>query len=329
MNIQELELLLKKFPKVNLCDYNTPIQRLSNYEERLGFNNIFIKRDDLNGVGSGGNKIRNLEYLLGDAKDKGADIIIASGQKESNLCSLTASACAKLKMKCVLVHNSNKSCGDSGNMRLNEILDVERVFLGPISEANRDRYTKILAEDYRAKGKKVYIIENGATSTIGALGYVDACTELARQRERYKFNDICVCGGNGGLATGLIFGSALLDIPFHINVITVENEKERLVEIIQDLIKKLEKHTGVKFPYPLDKVMTIYDEYRGGGWGKSTKESIDIIYDFAQTEGIFLESVYVSKTMYGMLDLCKKGVFKNGVCGIHSGGFSSIFSQRF
>lgn len=329
MRSEELELLLNKFPKVNLCDYYTPIQRLSNYEKKMGLSNIFIKRDDLNGVGAGGNKIRNLEYLLGDAKVKNTDIVIASGQKNSNLCTLTASACARLNLNCILIHNSIEEDEDSGNMRLNKILGVDRVFLGSIDEIDREKYVHDLAEDYRSRGKNVYIIENGATSTIGALGYVDACVELTKQREKYKFNDICVCGGNGGLATGLIFGSALLDIPFHVNIITVENTKEKLTSIVKSLILKLEEHTGLKFPYPLEKVMTIYDEYRGDGWNMPTKESNDIIYEFAQTEGIFLENVYVSKTIYGMLDLCKIGIFKDGVCGIHSGGFPSLFSQKF
>lgn len=329
MDTRELKKILRRFPKIKLVDYFTPIQRLGNYEKKLGKNNLFIKRDDLNGIGAGGNKIRNLEYLLGDAIFKGADIIIASGQKESNLCSLTANVCSKIGIDYVLVHNSIENEKDSGNMRLNSIIGANKIFLGELDEKERDDYVVNLYKEYKRKSRKPYIIENGATSTIGALGYVDAAIELLEQKEKYPFNDICVCGGNGGLATGLVFGSGLLNIPFHINIITVENEKDELFNIIKDLIDKLEKYTGIELNNDLEEIMTIHDEYRGDGWGKATVESDEMIYEFARNEAIYLENVYVSKTIYGMMDLIKKGILKDNVCGIHSGGFPSIFSQDF
>lgn len=329
MDTTELGKILRGFPKIELVDYFTPIQRLRNYEKKFGKENLFLKRDDLNGVGAGGNKIRNLEYLLGDAIFKGADIIIASGQKESNLCSLTANVCSKIGIDYVLVHNSIENEEDSGNMRLNNIIDANRIFLGHIDEKERDEYVLNLYKEYKQKSRRPYIIENGATSTIGALGYTDAVIELVEQRKEYLFNDICVCGGNGGLATGLIFGSGLLNIPFHINVITVENEKDVLFNIIKDLIEELEKYTGIELNNDLNEIMTIHDEYRGDGWAKPTIESNKMIYEFAKKEAIYLENVYVSKTIYGMMDLVENGILKDNVCGIHSGGFPSIFSQVF
>lgn len=329
MDAIELKNMLRKFPKIELVNHITPIQRLSNYEKELRKNNLFLKRDDLNGVGAGGNKIRNLEYLLGDAIFKGADIIIASGTKDSNLCSLTANACSKIGIDYVLVHNSIENKQDSGNMRLNSIIDANRIFLGNTDEKERNEYVLKLAKEYKEKSRKPYIIKNGATSTIGALGYVDAVIELTEQREKYLFDDICVSGGNGGLATGLVFGSGLLNIPFHINIITVENEKNVLLNIIEDLVVNLEKYTGVQLKHDLNAIMTIHDEYRGDGWAKPTIESDEMIYEFAKKEAIYLENVYVSKTIYGMIDLIKKGVLKDNVCGIHSGGFPSVFSQDF
>lgn len=327
INTQELQKLLTRFPKKALCNYTTPIQRLTNYEIHLNKKDIFIKRDDLNGLGAGGNKVRSLEYLLGDAINSNSNLIITSGQKESNLCCLTAVACSKTGLPCFLVHNNKKYKNESGNMLLNDIIGVKRVFIGDVTEKDRDSYVQKLASECRCKGFRPYVIENGGSTAIGALGYVNACLELVDQQKQYPFKNLCVCGGNGGTAAGLIFGSAFLDIPFRIHVITVEHLKGDLQNRIGKIINDLETITGWSMPYNLDEIMTIHDEYRGEGWGKPTKESNNMIHEFARKEGIFLEKVYLSKTFYGMMSLIRNQKLQGGVCGIHTGGFPSIFSQ--
>ena len=92
-------------PKLSILDPNpTPLQYLSGLSQEL-FREIYIKRDDLTGLGPGGNKTRNLEYLLGEAVEQGCDVIFASGKSQSNLCTLTVSACCKADLDCVIVHN--------------------------------------------------------------------------------------------------------------------------------------------------------------------------------------------------------------------------------
>ena len=76
-----------------------------------------------------------------------------------------------------------------------------------------------------------------------------------------------------------------------------------------------------------DDLYTIHEEYRGEGWGIPTPESVDWIHDLARTEGIFVEKVYTSKTLYGMLDLIQKGSIDGSACYLHSGGFGALFSQ--
>ncbi len=104
----ELEAALTAFPRSRLCDFATPVHRLPRLERKLNTCPLYIKRDDLNGVGSGGNKVRPLEYLLGEAQAQGCDVVIASGQENSNLCSIAASACCRLGLKCILVHNNDQ-----------------------------------------------------------------------------------------------------------------------------------------------------------------------------------------------------------------------------
>ena len=86
---------LQALPHKSLCSFITPMYRMRNMEADLEIGPLYIKRDDLNGVGPGGNKVRPLEYLLGEAITKGCDVIIASGQQNSNLCAIAASSCCR------------------------------------------------------------------------------------------------------------------------------------------------------------------------------------------------------------------------------------------
>ena len=95
MTIAEIERALAKLPRKLLCSFETPVERLYRLEEELNAGPVYIKRDDLNGLGPGGNKVRPLEYLLGEAMERRCDTIIASGMENSNLCSIAAAACCR------------------------------------------------------------------------------------------------------------------------------------------------------------------------------------------------------------------------------------------
>ncbi|RHR10781.1 pyridoxal-phosphate dependent enzyme [Pseudoflavonifractor sp. AF19-9AC] len=328
MTEKELEAALSAFPRRQLCGFATPVQRLYRLEEEQKTGPVFIKRDDLNGVGPGGNKVRPLEYLLGEALDRGCDVVIASGQENSNLCSIAASACCRLGVSCILVHNNPKPEHLAGNMLLNHLSGVEEHYIGSIPEQERDRYVEELADRLRREGRKPYVVENGATSVHGAIGYFHLPLELVREKTEVPIRDLFVPGGNGGLAAGVVFGTALLGGPFHVHVITVENTKKTLEAILDKLFQGLKEYTGLVPDVPVDSVMTIHEAYRGEGWGIPTKESEEMIRRLAQREGIFLERIYTAKTAWGMCDLLSRGLARReGACLVHSGGFASLFYQ--
>ncbi len=329
MNINQIKNVLHSFSKVQLGIHPTPLQRMYNMEKKTEHNSIYIKRDDMNGLGIGGNKVRNLEYLLGDAISRDADSIIVSGQVQSNLCHLTVAACRKLNIECIVVHNNEKPSKLSGNALLNHILDADLRYIGNVDEIYRAQYVDELKKSLEKAGKKPYVILNGASTPIGSLGYVEAAIEIYEQikTNNIDIKNICVPGGNGGLAAGIIFGAGIIGNPFHIDLITVEHEKFKIFEIIKGFIRGLESLTKIQFPYQLEDVMTIHDKYRDGGWGITSKEMVNFISEFAQTEGIFVEKIYTVKTLYGMNDLIKNKHFQSGVCYLHSGGIGALFSQ--
>lgn len=88
-----LETFLEKTERVPLMPAPTPLHGLHRLEEQWRYPGIYIKRDDMTGIGPGGNKIRSLEYILGEAVKEGSRTILAAGPAQSNLCTLTAAAC--------------------------------------------------------------------------------------------------------------------------------------------------------------------------------------------------------------------------------------------
>ena len=181
MTTEQVSELLAQFPKVGLALNPTPLHPMQRLQQDLGCGPLFIKRDDLNGLGVGGNKIRNLEYLLGDALAQGKKTILASGQTQSNLCSLCAAACCRLGLRCVLVHNSPPPKQLEGNALLNHLLGAKEYYMGEASEQERADFVEQLRVQLEQQGEEPYVIENGASSARGALGYVEAAVEIARQ----------------------------------------------------------------------------------------------------------------------------------------------------
>lgn len=93
---------MQDFPRIPLAVLSTPIQKLENISRLLN-TNVYIKRDDLTGIGLGGNKIRKLEFLLADAKRKGAEVVFTTGGAQSNHAMLTAACAKKLGMEPILI----------------------------------------------------------------------------------------------------------------------------------------------------------------------------------------------------------------------------------
>lgn len=328
-------LSFDKFPRVDLGIWPTPVQKLDRLGEQLKRRDVYIKRDDITGLGQGGNKTRSLEFLLGDAIKNGADTVLTAGGLQSNLCSLTAAACCKLGLDCLLVHNDDKPDKLEGNMFLNSVFGAKSVFLGKVDEQRRTGEMDRLAGQMRREGRNAYVVHNGASTSLGALGYANAAFELYSQIKAKGLNikHVGIVGAMGGTASGFVLGTALLGYPFHVHVISVEYPGPVLSQILSELIagasKIVKAVQGIEPQVAPGTVMTVYDEYLGEGYGIPTARSRRSLFELAQTEGILLEDVYTGKSFGGFLDLIQKGIIPRGegACYIHTGGLGSLFTQ--
>lgn len=323
--------LLRSFPTVPLGRFPTPLQRLPRLGGLLGHDDLFVKRDDLTGLSLGGNKVRSLEFLLGDAVRSGADSVVTAGGLQSNLCSLTAAACAKVGLRCVLVHNDAPPSTPDGNMLLSRLFGAESVFIGNRSERERAAAVEETAGDLRSRGARPYVIRNGASTPLGALGYLRAALELHFQARNMgiRLRHAVIVGAMGGTASGFVYGTSLLEEPFRVHVVSVEYPAEELRRRMSALFLGIRQLTGLWRGRDPWSVATIHDRYLGGGYAVPTEESAAALRLLPRLEGILLENVYTSKTVAGMIGLVRNGVIPAGeaACVIHTGGMAALFAQ--
>ncbi len=321
-------MIFSQIPRVRLYSNPTPLEHAPRYGGLFGYDHLYIKRDDAFPLGMGGNKVRTLEYLLGEAVCQEADVIVAAGGLQSNQCRLTAAACARLGLECVLVHNGDEPELYQGNMLLNHLAGAKSVFLGAVDEDERGRQTDAIAAELRQQGKTPYVIKN---SGRGALGYASAALELHQQADeaRIDLRHIAMVGAMAATATGFVFGTAILGRPFHVHVISVEYPKDHLVALMGELWADMVAITGIQPTMSLMDTMTVYDDFLGAGYGAPTALSMQAAYDLPRTEGIYLESIYTSKTLGGLRQLVEQGIIprNEASCFIHTGGLPSLFAQ--
>ncbi len=322
-------MLFSGIPRVRLLDGPTPLEPLSRLQKEIGCGPLYVKRDDCMPLGMGGNKIRSLEFWLGQAKAEGADVIVVTGMPPSNQCRLAAAAAAKIGMKCVIFHNDDSNqCEWTGNLLLNHLFGAEIHFVGRISEEERNDIARDYAKELSKKGHHPYFIDDPAT---GALGYINAAFELHAQAENRQIDlrHIFLCGSAGPTEAGFIYGLAMHGNAFKVHLITVEYPINKIMSIIEKIMKDLDKKLNMTLPIDPMSIISCHEGYLGDGYAIPTEDSIKTIYTLGKLEGITVETTYNAKVFTGAIDLLKKGVIpeEEASCILHTGGTPAIFGQ--
>ncbi len=188
---------------------------MPNLGARLGHGELYVKRDDCTGLAFGGNKVRQLEFYLGEARSNGADTVLITGAVQSNFVRLAAAAARKLGMDCHVqleerVPKTNPEYRNSGNVLLDRILGVViHSYPEGGDEQGADNRLGEIALELRGRGRRPYIIPLApGHAPLGALGYVVAAREILIQMEGedLSFDEIVVASGSGNTHAGLLFG---------------------------------------------------------------------------------------------------------------------------
>ena len=325
-----LALQKMRTQKISFAGFPTPLQKMPNLSKVLGGPSLFVKRDDMTDLAFGGNKARKLEFLFADAKNKGADVIIATGAVQSNCACMVAAASRRLGMKPVLVLVGKEPDVYDGNLFLDRLLSAEIKFVDGYG-SHIDDLINSLAEEFRAKGHNPYIIPVGASVPLTVPGYALAMEELVNQfREIRETIDYIVCAcGTGGTQAGLLFGVKLLDITAKILGASVFSSKADASRTIAQLVNGSAELFDVDLSIVPEEV-TVFDDYIKEGYGVLNSDVTEAIKLVAETEGIFLDPVYTGKAMVMLIDLVKKGYFNEGdnVVFFNTGGLPALFLYR-
>ena len=322
---------LARFPRVRLFPTPTPLEKLANLSRHLGGPEIWIKRDDCTVVATGGNKVRKLEWLVGEAQAQGATHLVTQGAVQSNHVRQTAAVARRFGMKCtaLLEHRIDTNDRDylnSGNVLLDRLFDTAIEYRPGGADMNAEAEAKGAA--LRAAGEQPDVIPGGGSNRVGALGYVSCAQELMQQADEMglRIDRVVTATGSAGTQAGLVVGLEGCNAGVPVLGIGVRLPREPQEANVHRLAEATADFVGVRGGVARSAVVANCD-YVGPGYGQPTPGMTEAVLMLARLEGVLLDPVYSGKAMAGLIDLIRKGEIRRGetVVFLHTGGAVGLF----
>ena len=322
---------LSEFPSVPLCHQPTPLEFMPRMSESLGGPRLWIKRDDCTGLATGGNKTRKLEFLIADAIEKGADMLVTQGAVQSNHVRQTAAAACKFGLDCHAllerrVPGREDDYETTGNVLFDQIFGTSLEFRPAGLDMNAEGLA--VTEKLAAAGRKPYFIPGGGSNEIGALGYVSCAYELLDQ---IKANDldvgwIVLATGSAGTHAGMLAGLHAAGSTIPVMGISVRQPEDKQIAAVHKLTV-LTASQLTDTPIGVEKVI-VDDGYVGAGYGQPAQGTLDAINLIARREGLLFDPVYSGKGLAGMIGLAGQNFFESDkdVIFLHTGGAAALFA---
>jgi D-cysteine desulfhydrase len=329
--------------RVRLVHGPTPIAKRAALDALLGVD-LWIKRDDATGGAESGNKIRKLEYLLSDARARGADTVLTCGGIQSNHARATALACAELGLACVLflrvdgdppgpeVAAPRASLPRSGNVLLDRMAGAEIRLVSRADYAQRGAVMETAAIRLAEQGKKPYVVPEGGSNGIGALGYVEAMREVREQLAMglgggpSPYDEIVHACGSGGTAAGTMLGAGRFGVAARVRAVCVCDDAayfERTIARIADEARAQDGSLGDGAQLVVD------DSARGPAYAEMDAPQRRFVVEVARASGLVLDPVYTGKAMWGLRLAVERGDVARGsrVLFLHTGGLPGLLAQ--
>jgi L-cysteate sulfo-lyase len=268
---------------------------------------LWLKRDDLTGLGAGGNKIRKLEWTMGQAVADGADTVITTGAPQSNHARLTAAAAARLGLRAVLVFPGEPVDPPAGNQLLDQLLGAT------VEWSDDDDAPEVIADTLRRQGHTPAIIPFGGSNAVGAHGYRLAAQEIVDQVPQA---DHVVCAlGSGGTMAGLVAGLGAGRV-LGVHTGAVANPAAQVGRLLRDME---EDPAGLR----------IRTDQVGEGYSTLTDPARRALLTAARTEGLVLDPIYTARALAGLIAEITDGTVDadSTVVFLASGGLPGLFGH--
>jgi len=324
---------LRSLPRAPLVTAPTPLHPAHRLSDAIGVE-VWFKREDLTGLGLGGNKARGLEYLIGDALAQGCDCLVTGAGPQSNWAMLAALAARRYGLEPYLVCYGSPVPA-TGNLLLDQLAGADVRFTGELDRASVDAAIEKLGGELTAAGRRPYVVPRGGATDRGAAGYVRASVELADQLMTTGLapSELWLATGSCGTQAGLLAGARWLRSPYQIMGVTVSRPVDECVARIGTLAAASAKLLGL--PHgggglqgvgAAGSDVSVVDGYLGPGYGKASAEGERATRLVARTEGVFLDPVFGAKAMAALLDAANARRVEGPVVFLVTGGAPTLFA---
>jgi D-cysteine desulfhydrase len=311
--------LSKQLPYAQLADLPTPVERLSKLGEEIGIDQLWVKRDDLTGKAYGGNKIRKLELLLGDALRSQAREVMTFGFAGSNHASATSVYAKELGLRSISMLMPQPNAEYVRQNLLLSFASCAELHHYDDSEALDAGVEDQLRRHARKTGREPAVIPPGGSVPLGVTGFVNAAMELKAQIDEGVLPEpdcIYATLGSTGTVVGLLIGLRAVGLGTRIKAVRVVDTDfipvTRTAELFNETVEFLSSLDS-RFPQVqlAEEDIEVEDGFLGEGYALFTPEGIAAIREMRQTEGFHLDGTYTGKTLAALLAHAKAGELEN------------------
>jgi len=304
----------------------TPLHKLREDPVESGCG-MWFKRDDLTGIELSGNKVRKLEYLVEDALNQNAGVLITCGGAQSNHARATALSAVRAGLQSHLILRGNPTNSAAGNLLLSRLAGATITWVTPEEYKTRETVFRKLETSYKTSGITPYSIPEGGSNALGVYGYLDCYREIMDQCSSIgiKPEFVYVAIGSGGTFAGLQAGWELggrkgpkpVGIPVCDDGVFFTN---KINTILNDF-------SSLNPEFTFDKnAFEMCDGFVGDGYALSRPEELSTIVNFARREALILDPVYTVKAYLGALAHRRQGDRRERpAIFVHTGGLFGLY----
>lgn len=341
-------------PRLFLVHGPTPIIRHDALDEIVG-TNVWVKRDDMTGGAESGNKLRKLEFLIADALERGARVVITCGGLQSNHARATALTCAAHGLRSILllrvadpVAARSSPLELSGNVLLDRLAGAEIRFVSPEEYRERTGLLEQARAESEARGLSAYIVPEGGSNGLGSLGYVEAMRETRDQMDlglagEGRFDVVAHACGSGGTAAGVALGAAHFEVARETWAFAVCDDRATFTKIIARIAVESRGHEPalpeLSFVEPgslspntqrdAGARLVVDDRAKGPAYAHMSDEQKRFLVRVSRATGLVLDPVYTGKALFGLAEAVKRGEIsaQARVLFLHTGGLPGLLAQ--
>ena len=342
LTTDELRERVDRLPRLPLGHLPTPLEYLPRFTQAIGGPPVYIKRDDCTGLAFGGNKTRHNEFLIADALEKGAELVVWGAGVQSNNCRQTAAACAKAGLDIHLVLGRGKPADGpdlvQGNLLLDHLVGAHvEIIDGQVGPEVDARIAEV-ADEYRQAGRNVYEWDRYTVKSLAAVSYVLCLVEIIEQaREDGQLETRaggwtpqavygCSAGSTGA---GMVRAAAALGARYPVRhvapIVWPWDTRADMAKIATEAGERI----GVDASFVGDDI-ELFEEFVGPDYGVVTPGCLEAMAVLARTEGILVDPSYSGKALAGLIDHIRSGRLdpEEPVVVVHTGGTPALFAYN-